>query len=306
MNASAPLESLPAVLAAARLGSLSAAALELGVTHGAISRRIHAVERWLGARLFDRHGRGVSLTAAGELFARTAERSVSAITAIAEDIRAANATGKLRLSVLPSVARLWLMPRLLDLQGNPPDLSIRLLTEHRVASLDKREADLAIRVGTGVWPGLDATLLLPEFLVPVATHQIASTVSDIDSVLEQRLLHDSDGRDWRLWCRAMGIRYRPQGGEHRFDDYDLTLAAAEAGLGVALARLPLADGFLGSSRLIEVGAPAIASDRAHYVVVRAGEARTDVLRLRARLIEAAGATSFDTKRFNAVDAASGH
>ncbi len=246
------------------------------------------------------------MTAAGELFARTAERSVSAIAAIAEDIRAANAGGRLRLSVLPSVARLWLMPRLPALQGDPQDLSIRLLTEHRVASLEKREADLAVRLGTGVWPGVEATLLLPETLVPVALPELASSLADTASILNLPLLHDSDGRDWRLWCRAMGIRYRPQGGERRFDDYDLTLAAAEAGLGVALARRPLADGFLSSSRLTEVGTRAVASDRAHYIVVRAGETRTDVLRLRARLIEAAEASSFDTSPFNGVDAPSGH
>lgn len=296
MSRPPPFDSLPAVLAAARLGSLSAAAAELGVTHGAISRRIHAVEQWLGARLFDRHGRGVSLTAAGELFARTAERSVSAIAAIAEDIRAANATGRLRLSVLPSVARLWLIPRLPALQGNPPDLSIRLLTEHRVASLDKREADLAIRVGTGVWPGVDARLLLPETLVPIAIPDVASKVTDAASIAELPLLQDGDGKDWRFWFRAAGIRYRPQRGERRFDDYDLTLAAAEAGLGIALARRPLADDFLSSSRMVEIRAPAIPSDRGHYVAVRAGETRTDVLRLRARLIAAAEATPFPSGR----------
>jgi len=287
LTSAPPLESLPAFLTAARLGSLSAAAQELGVTHGAVSRRVHAIEQWSGTRLFDRHGRGVSLTAAGELFARTAERSVWAITAIAEDIRAANATGRLRLSVLPSVARLWLVPRLPGLQGSPPDLSIRILTEHQLAGLDKREADLAIRFGTGVWPGTDAALLLPERLVPIATPEIAARVSDPASILQLPLLHDGDGRDWRSWFRAVGVGYRPRGGEHRFDDYDLTLAAAEAGLGITLARRPLADAFLKSSRLGEVGAPAIASERGHYVAVRTGEARTDVLRLRDRLIAAA-------------------
>lgn len=282
---SPPIQSLPALLSAARLGSFSAAAVELGVTHGAVSRRIQAIEHWLGARLFDRHGRGVSLTPAGELFARTAEQSVAAIVSVANDIRAANLSARLRISVLPSVARLWLIPRLAMLQGTPPDLNIRILAEHRVASLD-RDADLAIRIGSGAWPGVESSRLLDETLTPVAVPQIASVATDPAAILQLPLLHDGDGHDWRLWFRTSGVPYRPRQSERRFDDYDLTLAAAEAGLGVALARRPLADSVLAAGRLQTCG-PSVKSDRAHYLLVRSGEARRDVLRLRDRLIAAA-------------------
>src|SRR5581483_12158281 len=100
-----PLEALTAMLAAGRFGSFSAAAVELGITHGSVSRRVHAVESWLGTPLFVRHGRGVRLTPAGEHFSRQVESALSKITEAALDLRAARATpSRLRLSVLPSFA----------------------------------------------------------------------------------------------------------------------------------------------------------------------------------------------------------
>jgi DNA-binding transcriptional LysR family regulator len=286
-----PLESLPAFLAAARLGSFSAAAVELGVTHAAISRRVFAVEQWIGLRLFERHARGASLTAAGENVARTAERSIASLIAIADDIRAANSSEMLRLSVLPSFARLWLIPRMNELMGSPPDLSIRIITEHRVASLDKREADLAVRFGSGKWPGAEAILLLKETLIPVAAPAIAAKINDPSQIQQYPLIHDGDGRDWRCWLQGAGLPYKPRAGERRFDEYDLVLAAAEAGLGIALARRPLADTFLAADRLSILQGPAVDNDRSHYVVVRAREARTSILRLRERILRAAGSNA---------------
>ena len=280
-----PTEALAAVLAAARAGSLTAAAAELSVTHGAISRRIQAVEGWLGAALFERHGRGVRLTPVGERFARSVERSFAAISSTAADIRTASRVGKVRLSTLPSVARLWIMPRLSRLQGEPADIAIALVGEHRVASLEAREADLAIRFGLGGWSGVDAHLMFRERLYPIAAPPVAARLAAEGpaALLGQTLLHDGDAGDWKAWFRSVGVAYKPRAGERKFEDYDLVLMAAEAGLGVALGRDPLAAPALRSGRLKRLPGPELASDRGHYLVTRTGETRPAVLTLARRI-----------------------
>jgi DNA-binding transcriptional LysR family regulator len=169
-----PLDGLVAMIAAARGGSFSAAAEELGSTHGAVSRRIRAVEVWLGTDLFERHGRGVRLTPAGVRFVRTVEQAFGSISCAAEQWRPHGGVPTLRLSVLPSFARLWLLPRLLTLQGDPPDLFLDISTEHRLADLRDGGIDLAIRYGAGSWPDLQSTLLFREELVPGAAPALVS------------------------------------------------------------------------------------------------------------------------------------
>ena len=278
------IDALEALLAAVRRGSLSAAAEELGVTHGAISRRIQGLERWLGVPVFERHGRGVELTPVGAQFARRVERSMGAIVDLATDIRMAHSAGAVRLSLLPSMARLRVMPRMAALQGTPADLSLLISTEHKVSVVDGREADVAIRFGFGDWPSVDAFKLFEETLIPIASPDVADQVGEEPgAILRQPILHDSDTVNWRRWFRGAGIDYRPTAGERRFDDYDLVLAAAKAGIGVALARMPLARGTIEAGGLVRLPGPPMAIKRAHWLVMRQGEQRGAVLRFAERL-----------------------
>jgi len=286
-----PLEALAAMLAAARSGSFSAAAIELGITHGTVSRRVHAVESWLGAPLFERHGRGVRLTPTGEHFSRQVEIALSRITEVAADFRTVKRTARVRLSVLPSFARLWLVPRLAALQGERADFAIQVSAEHRLARLDAGEADIAIRYGRGRWPGVDARLMFEEHWFPVATPAIARRLRrrGASALLGETLLHDTDTKQWKSWCENAGIAYRPRGGERRFEDYDLVLAAAQSGLGIAIARWPLAAAALDAGPLVRLPGPSLASPLAHYLVTRTGEHRSAVLRFAERLLSEAAA-----------------
>lgn len=278
-------EALMAMLAAARLGSMSGAAEELGVTHGAISRRVHALEVWLGMPIFERHGRGVRLTPVGAKLAKRVERSMQAITLLAGDIRATRRPDRVRVSVLPSFARLWLIPNLARLQGDPPDLDVQIAAEHRVASLEAREADLAVRVGRGDWSGVRAERIFGETIFPVGTSDLANATSGRpEGLLSRALLHDGTPDDWRLWFSTAGVPYRPRGGEQRFDDYDLALGAAAAGVGVALARMPLAGTYLKSAGLIRLADGEVDSGREHWLVMRPSEGRRPVLRLAERIL----------------------
>ena len=280
-----PSDGLGAFLSAARNGSLSSAAREIGVTHAAVSRRIHAMEQWAGARLFERHGRGVRLTEVGEHLAKTAEHALMQVAMVASDARKMNSRTRVKLSVLPSHARLWLMPRVASLEGDPGDITLQVNTEHRLAVVDGRDADLAIRYGKGAWTGTHSTLLFGESLFPVASPAVAERlIASSGLVTEETLLHDTDSGDWRRWLTFAGIPYRLAKGERFFVDYDVALLAAEAGLGVALGRLPLVSRSLEQGRLVRLPAPAMKSDRGHFLVSRPMENRPAVLKLVARLI----------------------
>lgn len=286
-------EALQAMLAAAQFGSLTAAATELGLTHGAISRRIQGLELWLGQALFERHGRGVRLTPAGEIFARRVERSFGSIESVAADLRAGTRRDLVRVSTLPSFGRLWFVPRIVDFHGTPPDLVIALSCEHRLASVETREADLAVRSGTGDWPRLSTHLLFEDLSYPLAAPALAAGLAGArpEDLSREILLHDGEASGWRRWFKCAGQAYRPRGGERRFDDYDLALGAAIAGLGIVLSRGALSQRIEQQGALVRLGGPAVTTGNGHYLVMRPDEDREAVLRVARRILAAAGQTA---------------
>lgn len=278
-----------AALEAARTGSMAAAAAELGLTHGAISRRIAAVEHWLGAPVFERVGRGVRLTSQGQIFIRRAERSLASLAALRGELSTQRSRGTVRVSALPSIARLWLMPKLARLEALTDQGIVEILSELRLVRLDEREADVAIRYGTGAWPGVTSELLFADHVVPAAAPWIAKSLSGgtAGDLLEQSLIVDGDGADWRQWCRAAGVQYIEAGPRRRFVDYDLAVEAARQGLGIVLLRLPLASGALADGSLAPLALPGFVSDRGHHLVTRVNEKNARVLALITALKELA-------------------
>lgn len=278
------MDGLTALLAAADTGSFSGAAAKLGLTHGSVSRRISALEAWLGAALFERHGRGVRLTPGGQRFTSDVRRSLSGLAASAEPWRPWRGRQTVRLSVVPAFARLWLLPRLAQLEET--DIHIELALEHRPTDLDSREADLAIRYGRGSWTGLDARLLLSETIFPVVSPALQARLGErpgMEALLEHPLLHDSDISQWRAMLAVGGLKYQPRWQDRRFEDYDTVLTAAEAGLGVALLRAPLASDRLADGRLVRIHDAEMTNPAQHYVCLRTTETRQAVLTLQDRL-----------------------
>lgn len=279
-----PLDGLTALLAAADQGSFSGAAASLGLTHGSVSRRIASLEAWLGATVFERHGRGVKLTPAGQRFATEVRKSLGGLTRSAEQWRPRRGRQTVKMSVVPSFGRLWLLPRLSMIER--ADIHVELSLEHRPTDLDAREADIAIRYGAGSWEGMETFALFPETLYPVASPNLRARLSgkpDTKELLEQSLLHDSDISQWRALLDQGGLSYRPRWNDRRFEDYDSVLIAAAAGLGLALLRSPLAANWVSDGRLVRVADGEIDNPSRHFVCIRAGETRQSVLILHDRL-----------------------
>jgi DNA-binding transcriptional LysR family regulator len=254
-----PLDTLRAFEAAARSGSFSAAAALLNLTHGAISRRVATLEQWLGLRLFERKARGVALTPEGQrLYLRTQE-AFALIADTSDRWTEPRGTAVVRLSSIPSVSSLWLMPRLLKLEGGArleggdPKLRVSLIIDHSFLDLEAEGIDLALRCGRGAIPGRISVKLFEEWCFPIAAPALAREMGKgaPERLLEAPLIHDSDASGWRAWFGAYGLDYHPRPQDRRFEDYNLVLDAAACGLGIALARPPLARAAIDAGRLVQ-------------------------------------------------------
>ena len=142
-----PLVSLETVCTVARQGSFLAAAEVAGLTHGAISRRVAAVENWLGMTLFERHARGVRLTPDGQRFVGRIEQAFGIIDSAADQWRSPRSPRLVKLSMVPSFAKLWFFERQAALESEAPALRIELDIDHRNVDVAGEQADLAIRYG---------------------------------------------------------------------------------------------------------------------------------------------------------------
>lgn len=264
-----PLNALKAFEAAARLGSFTLAAAELNVTHAAVSRHIRELEGWLGAKLFVRTGRGVDVTERGKAYVADATRAFDILAAATEGVSARRRRRRqqqLVVSTEPSFAALWLVPRLGLFTAANPDIALVLDSTNRLVDFSRGEADVGVRYGCGVWPNVAADLLTVAHLTPMcspallARFDIASP-ADLSPAL---LLQEEQRRYWTEWLTKAGVadRIAPEGptlGLH------LTVPAAEAGQGFALADEIIAGDALVGGRLVRPFAVALESYGYHFV-----------------------------------------
>jgi LysR family glycine cleavage system transcriptional activator len=294
-----PLDTLRAFEAAARTGSFSAAAQALNRTHGAISRQVARLEHWLGLRLFERQARGVALTLDGErLFRRTSE----AFSLIADDSdRWSEPRGAavVRLSSIPSICSLWLMPRLARLEEGDPALRIVLLIEHRAVDLADEAVDLAIRCGRGGMPHRVSVKLYEEWCFPIASPELARRIGKgaPERLLDMPLIHDTDASGWRAWFAARGLDHSPRAQDRRFEDYNLVLDAAACGLGVALARPPLARAALEAGKLVRVDERTVLNPVSYWLDRPIGSLRAAAAVLAGRIAREAGLKAAELTAF---------
>jgi LysR family transcriptional regulator, glycine cleavage system transcriptional activator len=284
-----PLASLETLCTVAHEGSFLAAAEACGLTHGAVSRRVAAVENWLGVPLFERHARGVRLTADGQRFVIQIEQAFGIIDSAANQWRLPRTLRSIKVSMTPAFAKLWFFQRQVALETEAPALRIEADISDRNADIAGGQADLGIRYGRGVWRQFEVKPFLPEMLYPVAHPALAAQIAKQSrrhgdaALLDVPLLHDSDVTGWRAWFEPLGISLKPRAQDRRFEDYTLVLAAAEAGLGVVLARTPIAGAYIERSGLVRVSRRQVASPLSYYFIHAKGESRPEVLALIERM-----------------------
>lgn len=279
-----PLEALQAVLSAYRLGSFSAAAAALGISHGAVSRRVAATERWAGLRLFGRPGRGVRATLDGERFAARIELALAMLHDSRGMGRSDHGLDTVRVGVVQSFARLWLTPRLAALEGTPPDLRIEMDIDNAHMALS--DARIAIRLGRGGWPNVVSEPLFDEGLQPFACQRIALQLGPDPAardLLRYPLIHDASEAGWRLWLAAQDLVYHPEGKDRTFGGHDPALIAAASGMGIVLGRKPYGIEQHERMGLVSVHPAVVDNVERFHVVTRSGARHGAIDRLIHRL-----------------------
>ena len=201
------LTSLRAFAAAAENKSLSKAAADLNVTHSAVSQQIRALERHLGARLVTRTRHGISLTAQGEFLSTGLLTAFASIASLTETISNAEATRPLVVSATPMFSSAFLMPRLASFMEEFPDIELRIDSTIQAVDLTPGGVDLAIRYGTGKWPGLESRLLLPGCLTMVASSDLIGdrVLREPAELLDYPLLQEHASVELDLWMEKVGI-----------------------------------------------------------------------------------------------------
>ncbi|SCK06478.1 transcriptional regulator GcvA [Vogesella sp. LIG4] len=247
-----PLNALRVFEAAARLESFSAAAEQLNVTHGAVSRQIAQLEDWLGVALFLRHGRRVQLSDAGRQYLPTLQNAFDSIATATEKLTS-NRPRLLRINVTPTLAMHWLLPRLTRFQRRHPGVELRLATSDAAINNQHADFDIAIRRGNDHWHGFVSHTFLTEHELPAISPALLARLPlrDVADLAQHTLLH-SETRPvaWERWLAAAGQPALQAAGHQHFDHYYLALQAAIDGLGITLGPLPVIEELLASGKLV--------------------------------------------------------
>lgn len=245
-----PLNALRAFEAAARLGGFANAAEELCVTPGAVSQHIRALEDWIGADLFERRSQGVRLTALGAEALPGFATAFDAMGAAVHVLRTAARHGMMHIAALPSVAQLWLSPRLPAVRAALPALSISVSAVEAPPNLARDLFDLSlfIRPPTGV---RGERVLARDVILPVCAPEVAARLRSPADLAGETLLHDALWpEDWALWARAMlpGASLPSTG--PRYSLYAIALEEARHGAGVLMGHQSLVQSALQDGSLV--------------------------------------------------------
>lgn len=294
-----PLDTLRAFEAAARLGSFTSAARELNLTHGAISRQIARLENWFGQPLFDRHGRGVAVTTSGNMMLMRTRDAFAVISEGGDRWRPVRGPAQVRLTVVPSVAVLWLLPRVAALETGEPPLRLELSVEDRSAELASEAFDLGIRFGRGQKVGRIGIPMFNAPCFPIASPGLAARIGKggPERLFAVPLVNDNDAADWQTWFMLRGLDYRPRPQDRRFVDYTVTIEAITQGLGVGLARPPLTDDAIKSGRLVRVDVATAPTSGGYWMDRPIGRPRAAAGLLARRILAAAGLPDSTADRF---------
>lgn len=264
-----PLQSLRAVEAVARLGSLRAAAEDMGVTPGAVSQQVIRAERILGRALFDRTPSGmVPATAATEVLALLRRGFADLLAAVA---RAAPPGGDcLNVSVAPALAARWLIWRLPKFRAAHPAIRVRIDADLALIDPGRGEVDLCVRVGRGGWLGVQAERLAAQVIFPVCAPDLASQIRDHGDLAQVPIIRDARANfGWEHWLGPEGRLDVVPGDGPLFSDAQLCLDAAISGEGVFLSFESVAVDPLALGRLAEPFRGRHSTGNAYWIVTAA-------------------------------------
>ncbi len=281
-----PTPMLQAFVSAAKTGSFARAASELNLTASAISHQIAGLEEWWRVQLFERHSRGVKLTAAGQALLPVTDGFFKALDAVLHSLDPSESQ-PLYLSCTSSLCATWLIPRMhgshteaafnLDLVLTSVDISSATLSAHPF--------DVAVVMGYGDYPDHHVELLMRDAVFPVCSPEFKRVKGDIalEEIARYPLIHRVDDQvcpGWESWFAFQGLEAPPYHHGPRFPDSSLAISLAVKGGGIALGRTALVYDHLKGGELVALDVPLMMSPAAYYIICRSGrQSEPDIARL---------------------------
>ncbi|MBV2360303.1 LysR family transcriptional regulator [Thalassococcus sp. CAU 1522] len=267
-----PLTALRAFSAYAETGSVKRAGAALNVSHAAISQQLRALEHHLGISLLDRSGARMALTADGIALAQALAAGFGQIAQAVADLTATSDNRPLQVSVTPTLAASWLMPRLASFRAGHPDISLMIDPSVAVKPLEPGGIDIALRYGKGPWPGLESRLLLPSPVVVVAAPALVAgrTVTGPDDLTDLPWLLELGTSEATASLAGASFAALPSRATTTLPGH-LMLEAARQGQGVAVTARSNIEADLAAGRLVVLHEQDF--DKGYHVVTRPGVRR---------------------------------
>jgi LysR family glycine cleavage system transcriptional activator len=251
---------LKVFLAAAHHLSFTQAGDELHITTGAVSQQIKSLEDWLSVKLFRRLPRRLELTDEGQRLLSAAHPAYAAIDLAIGRLRGGALSGVVRMRSVPSFLATWLVPRLPRLMQRYPAIELQVEAEDSARSLRDGEFDLAIDLNDGAYPGFQSTVLVEEEIFPVCAPELMRgrpALAEPEQLAHYPLLHDMTAwrgsqpyAEWERYLKAVGAPQVDVRRGYMFNRNHITIQAAMAGMGVAIARRMLTTNELASGKLV--------------------------------------------------------
>lgn len=239
--------------AAARLGSYTKAAAELHVTQAAVSQQIRTLENRLGSKLFVRQGRRMRLTEQGQLILPEVQDGLELLQLAVKKLEHYKQPNVLSVSMLPSFASRWLVPRLWKFNHRHPEIELRLHPSHNQVDLHQSDIDLAIRLGVNQYPTLACEPLMREYGFAAACPRVADRISKPEDVLNFMLVHGwvDSGMNWDYWFAKTGVDPRGVKTQQQvINEGSIVLEMLLSGHGIAVVRNTLARGLVENGQLV--------------------------------------------------------
>jgi|GEM_PF-936152 len=262
------LNSLKTFEVCARIESVQETANLLCVTPSAVSHQLRKLEEEMGVALFHRSHRKITVTAKGKILQKALARAFTLISDTLENIQEEDQT-ELVINVLPVFSIRWLNPRLLGFFNDYPEIDLTIKNSYRIENLSMQKCDLAIRWGTGNWPGIYCEKLFNEYVAPVLSPDLLKTIdmSDEKNLLTLPLIQMFEGADhWEYWTDQNGYRLPNKTKYIKYNDPAAALQAATDGLGVVLGPLSLVQSELKNGTLVAPITKPINTHKSYYLV----------------------------------------
>jgi LysR family glycine cleavage system transcriptional activator len=273
-----PLNALRSFCAVGQFKTIAGAAAELGVSASAVSQQIKSLESWIGVQLFQRGKSSVELTEKGAAYYAKIWQSLSMIEEASNELRGMETTANLTISVLPSFASQWLVPRLMGFKNQYPDIDVSILTTNELVDFSKGDVDIALRYGQGNYPNLNSTRVMSEAVnvvcTPRALEGYVEEFGDPKNLtgLGKILFIDDVGpnvdfkKDVTDWLYAKGLDRNKLKYAYRFTDSHIAIENMISQNMFMLARLSLVESRLETGEIVAPFGTWTAESAAYHIV----------------------------------------